>query len=74
MKYSIGDLIYQGEAAGVHNWNTISGPSFYWHPDWLHIAEESTGVIPTALITSSDTQASQADAERTIIEHLNTDS
>ncbi|WP_394390075.1 hypothetical protein [Shewanella woodyi] len=74
MKYSIGDLVYQGETAGVHNWNTISGTSFYWHPDWLHIAEEATGVTPTAQITLPNNQISQTDAEQTIINHLNSKS
>ena len=71
MKYSIGDLIYQGEAAGVHNWDTMSGSSFYWHPDWLHIAEEATGLTPTAAVMATSNKANQSDAELAIVQHLN---
>ncbi len=24
--------------------STDGGQSFYWHPDWLHIAEDETGL------------------------------
>ncbi|MFT5236102.1 MAG: hypothetical protein ACI90A_001468 [Shewanella sp.] len=71
MKYSIGDLTYQGEAAGVHNWDTIAGSSFYWHPDWLHIAEEATGLTPTAEVMPTIDKVTHDDVTRTIIQHLN---
>lgn len=71
MKYSLGDLVYQGEVSGVHNWNTISGTSFYWHPDWLHIAEDMTGIKPSADIDPSEKKATKSDAEKAIIKHLN---
>ncbi len=71
MTYSIGDLIYNGERAGVHHWNTLAGTSFYWHPDWLHIAEDMTGLRSTTPVVARDDVATQADAERAIIKHLN---
>ncbi|RPA46305.1 hypothetical protein EGC79_13600 [Shewanella vesiculosa] len=71
MKFSSGDLIYQGEKSGVHNWNTVSGTSFYWHPDWLHIAEDMTGHSATAKLDVVKGKATIADAEKTIISHLN---
>jgi cell wall assembly regulator SMI1 len=71
MKFSSGDLIYQGEKSGVHNWNTVSGTSFYWHPDWLHIAEDMTGHSATAKLDVAKGKATKADAEKTIISHLN---
>ncbi|GMA80589.1 hypothetical protein GCM10025855_01220 [Shewanella glacialipiscicola] len=52
MGYSVKDLIYQGEKSGVHNWQTLEGSSFYWHPDWLHIAEDITGYSATATIAA----------------------
>lgn len=71
MKYSLGDLIYQGEKSGVHNWDTMSGSSFYWHPDWLHIAEDMTGHKAAATIESGADKATQAEAADTIVKHLN---
>lgn len=72
MKYSIRDLIYQGEKSGAHNWNTMSGTAFYWHPDWLHIAEDMTGHKATATIAPSGDKATQDEAVDTIVTHLNT--
>lgn len=43
MTYTVGDLVYNGERNGVHNWESMSGMHFYWHPDWVHIAEDETG-------------------------------
>ncbi|MGS0682424.1 hypothetical protein ACVBIL_14825 [Shewanella sp. 125m-7] len=71
MTYSIGDLIYQGETSGVHNWDTLSGTSFYWHPDWLHIAEEMTGHSATAHIETREEKATKAEAAAAIVKHLN---
>ena len=70
MKHSLGDLVYQGERAGVHNWNTLAGTSFYWHPDWLHIAEDMTGMRPAATIDTDNPKPTQQDAEQTILKHL----
>ncbi|MEE2029331.1 hypothetical protein DIKCMJMK_03217 [Shewanella oneidensis] len=71
MGYSIKDIIYQGEKSGVHNWQTLSGQNFYWHPDWLHIAEDLTGHKATASIQAEGTKATQNEAEQTIVKHLN---
>ena len=71
MKYSVSDLIYQGETSGVHNWDTLSGSSFYWHPDWLHIAEDMTGHSATAHIEPSAEKATKAEAAETIVKDLN---
>ncbi len=71
MGYSVKDLIYQGEKSGVHNWQTIEGSSFYWHPDWLHIAEDITGYSATATIAADGKKATQNEATQTIVDHLN---
>jgi len=71
MLYKVSDLIYQGEKGGVRNWNTISGNSFYWHPDWLHIAEEATGMTPTTSIECTEEKATESEAAEAIIKHLN---
>ncbi|MGI2176999.1 hypothetical protein [Shewanella frigidimarina] len=71
MKVNTSDLIYQGEKAGVHNWDTFSGTSFYWHPDWLHIAEDMTGHKALEKIDIAEGEATKADAEKAILKHLN---
>ena len=71
MKYSVSDLIYKGKETGVHGWNTPGGPSFYWHPDWLHVAEDMTGHNATAHITPSKGKIDKSDAENAIVKHLN---
>lgn len=71
MKYSVKDLIYQGEKGGVRNWNTLAGSSFYWHPDWLHIAEEATGISATAEIQHETEKATETEAAEAIVKHLN---
>ncbi|MEZ9820373.1 hypothetical protein AB4238_07085 [Shewanella sp. 10N.286.45.A1] len=71
MKYSLGDLVYQGETSGVHNWDTLSGTSFYWHPDWLHIAENMTGHTPAIPMEPSDNKPTKDDAAAAIVKHLN---
>ncbi len=71
MSYKIQDLIYQGEKGGVRNWSTIGGASFYWHPDWLHIAEEATGISATANIECTKEKATENEAAETIVKHLN---
>lgn len=69
--YSVSDLIYQGEEGGVHNWQTLAGSSFYWHPDWLHIAEEMTGHSATANVEPEGEKATTEDAQKAIVKHLN---
>ncbi|GIU06011.1 hypothetical protein [Shewanella morhuae] len=71
MGYSVKDLIYKGEKAGVHNWQTLEGASFYWHQDWLHIAEDMTGYSATANIDTDSEKATQNEAAQTIVNHLN---
>lgn len=71
MGYSIKDIIYQGEKSGVHNWQTLSGQNFYWHPDWFHIAEDLTGHKATAHIQADGDKATQSEAEQAIVKHLN---
>ncbi len=41
-KYNENDIQYKGETNGVHAWSTPSGQPYYWHPDWLHVAEDAT--------------------------------
>jgi cell wall assembly regulator SMI1 len=71
MRVNTSDLIYQGEKSGLHNWNTFSGTSFYWHPDWLHIAEDMTGHKALEKIDTPKGAATKADAENAILKHLN---
>ncbi len=71
MSYSIEDLIYKGEKSGVHGWNTLAGATFYWHPDWLHIAEDITGHSAMTGITPAKGKPNKADAETAIVKHLN---
>ncbi|MBO1896420.1 hypothetical protein [Shewanella sp. BF02_Schw] len=71
MRVNTSDLIYQGEKSGVHNWNTFSGNSFYWHPDWLHIAEDMTGHKALEKIDITEGEATKTDAENAILKHLN---
>ncbi|BCV39182.1 hypothetical protein [Shewanella algae] len=71
MGYSIKDLVYNGETHGVHNWSTLEGSQFYWHPDWLHIAEDITGHKATAYIQAKAAKASHEEAKATIVQHLN---
>lgn len=71
MKNANNDLIYQGEKSKVHNWNTISGTSFYWHPDWLHIAEDITGHSARVELDITKGKATKSDAEKAIIKYLN---
>ncbi|UXM83983.1 hypothetical protein N7V09_21335 [Shewanella seohaensis] len=47
------------------------GQEFYWHPDWLHIAEDLTGHKATAHIQADGDKATQSEAEQAIVKHLN---
>ncbi len=43
--FKIEDLSYNGIQNGVHSWIHPQGQQpYYWHPDWLHIAEDITGL------------------------------
>ncbi|GAL03615.1 hypothetical protein JCM19237_6509 [Photobacterium aphoticum] len=72
MKYEAKDLNYKGESCGVHNWITDEGHSFYWHPDWVHIAEDQTGIHPKEKLDVKDNEkGTRAHAISAIIKHLN---
>ena len=68
MSRDIDKLIYNGEKDGVHNWESMSGMHFYWHPDWLHIAEDMTG--HKAAISMNKDNATHHDAAKLLSKHL----
>lgn len=71
--FKIEDLYYNGVKDGVHSWDhpNASNP-YYWHPDWLHIAEDATGLHPKQKIEVEDGQKpTEEDAKKAIIRHLN---
>ncbi|SPY24165.1 hypothetical protein EQ875_02172 [Photobacterium damselae subsp. damselae] len=73
MTYKASDLNYRGENCGVHNWITDQGQSFYWHPDWLHIAEDETGLHGKEEIAlPTGEHASKEHAVTAILRKLNT--
>ncbi|ETX82338.1 hypothetical protein D039_3171A, partial [Vibrio parahaemolyticus EKP-028] len=42
--FTMDDLSYRGAHKGVHSWDhPASTTPYYWHPDWLHIAEDALG-------------------------------
>ncbi len=67
------DLNYRGMKDGVHSWDHPEAPDpYYWHPDWLHIAEDAIGIYPKQnLDIKDDEQATEEDAMKAIIKHLN---
>ncbi|EGA70372.1 hypothetical protein VISI1226_22420 [Vibrio sinaloensis DSM 21326] len=71
--FKIEDLSYNGVEQGVHSWDhPNSDQPYYWHPDWLHIAEDMTGMHGKKMLTLEDGEkANQDHAKRAIIEHLN---
>jgi hypothetical protein len=72
MKYKAQNLDYKGENCGVHNWITDKGNSFYWHPDWLHIAEDETGLhAQQQLDIPSNEKGTKKHAVTAILKHLN---
>ncbi|WP_434359701.1 hypothetical protein NF212_05920 [Parasalinivibrio latis] len=72
MTYHAHDLNYKGENCGVHNWMTPDGHAFYWHPDWLHIAEDQTGIHPKEdLAVTSGEKPTREHAVLAILKHLN---
>lgn len=65
-------LEYKGESNGVHSWTTPSGQPYYWHPDWLHIAEDATGSHPKEKLDLADDQpATEKHAVSAILKHIN---
>ncbi|WP_133408501.1 hypothetical protein [Parashewanella tropica] len=64
------NIVYNGELSdGVHNWQSISGSHYYWHPDWMHIAEDITGhkaVTPLAKDKQHDKDSVQTELSKHI--------
>ena len=71
-KYDSSHIEYKGESNGVHSWSTPTGQPYYWHPDWLHIAEDATGTRPKQEIDVSEGEAvTERHAVKAILSHLN---
>lgn len=71
-KIEADQLSYKGESNGVHSWTTPSGQPYYWHPDWLHIAEDATGSHPKQKIDVEQDQApTEKHAVSAILKHIN---
>ncbi len=71
--FTMDDLSYQGVHQGVHSWDHPEGNNpYYWHPDWLHIAEDALGVHPKAELDVPEGEAATPEhAKAAIIKHLN---
>ncbi len=67
------DLNYIGMKDGVHSWDHPQATNpYYWHPDWLHIAEDAMGIYPKEpLDVKEGESATEEDAKKAIIKHLN---
>ncbi|MDR9827204.1 hypothetical protein RCJ22_16500 [Vibrio sp. FNV 38] len=71
-KYNSTHIAYHGESNGVHHWATSQGQPYYWHPDWLHIAEDATGLHPKQPIeVEQGASATKEHAVQAILKHLN---
>lgn len=71
-KYDESHIEYKGESNGVHTWISPSGQPYYWHPDWLHIAEEATGSHPKQSIELGEGEtATKQHALKAILSHVN---
>ncbi|NVD06851.1 hypothetical protein FCU94_07990 [Vibrio sp. JPW-9-11-11] len=71
-KYDSSHIEYKGESNGVHSWIAPSGQPYYWHPDWLHIAEDATGSHPKQELDVSEGEtANEKHAVTAILSHLN---
>ncbi|RJX68353.1 hypothetical protein DZ860_17665 [Vibrio sinensis] len=71
--FTLDDLSYNGAHQGVHSWNPPQGDDpYYWHPEWLHIAEDAMGLHPKRALEVPDGQtANEEHAKQAIIDHLN---
>ena len=71
--FTMDDLSYNGVHQGVHSWDhPTSGNPYYWHPEWLHIAEDAMGLHPTRKLQIPEgTVANEEHAKQAIIDHLN---
>ncbi|WP_264875615.1 hypothetical protein [Vibrio agarivorans] len=71
-KYDVTNIEYRGETNGVHSWSSPSGQPYYWHPDWLHIAEDAAGSHPKQPLDVKDGhQPTKEHAISAILAHLN---
>jgi hypothetical protein len=71
-KYNENHIEYKGESNGVHSWNSPTGQPYYWHPDWLHIAEDATGSYPKQdLEVDQGESPTQQHAVKAILSHIN---
>ncbi|WP_159738443.1 hypothetical protein [Vibrio atypicus] len=71
-KYNETHIEYKGESNGVHSWTSPSGQPYYWHPDWLHIAEDATGSHPKQDLELPQGEApTEKHAVKAILSHLN---
>ncbi|MCG9725566.1 hypothetical protein L1D54_10400 [Vibrio brasiliensis] len=71
--FKIEDLSYNGVKEGVHSWDHPQGDQpYYWHPDWLHVAEDITGLHGRqALDVKEGETANEEHAKQAIVDHLN---
>ncbi len=71
--FTMDDFSYRGVHQGVHSWDHPEGNNpYYWHPDWLHIAEDALGVHPKAELDVPEGEAATPEhAKAAIIKHLN---
>ncbi|OLQ93852.1 hypothetical protein BIY21_10550 [Vibrio ponticus] len=72
-QFTMDDLSYNGVHQGVHSWNHPGGDNpYYWHPEWLHIAEDAMGLHPKKQLNIPDGETATAEhAKQAIVEHLN---
>ncbi|MCC2522249.1 hypothetical protein CKF94_12525 [Vibrio coralliilyticus] len=71
-KYDESHIEYKGESNGVHSWIAPHGQPYYWHPDWLHIAEDATGSHPKKGIdVDQNEKPTEKHAVKAILSHLN---
>ena len=71
--FRLDDLSYDGRHEHAMDWDHPSGSQpYYWHPDWLHIAEDATGFHPKQpLDVEQDQSASKTHAVSAILKHIN---
>ncbi|MCL9781150.1 hypothetical protein M9194_06885 [Vibrio sp. S4M6] len=63
---------YHGESNSVHSWTSPHGQPYYWHPDWLHIAEDALGAKPLEKIdVSQGEKPHKKHAIKAILKHVN---
>ncbi|EPH5594186.1 hypothetical protein ACS2QE_001178 [Vibrio alginolyticus] len=71
-KYNEEDIKYKGESNGVHSWSSPSGQPYYWHPDWLHVAEDATGTHLKQKLEVEKTEVpTEKHALKAILKHMN---